>query len=197
MTIVVAKDSQTVCVYCASSSRVDACYLDAARQLGSLCAARGVKIVCGAGRSGLMGALIDGSISNGGEAIGVIPRFMVDKGWHHKQLTRMEITDTMHSRKELMARMSCAVIAMPGGCGTIEELMEIITWRQLGLYDGNIVILNTAGYYDPLLKMLSQAVDQGFMKSNHSCLWSVATTPSQAVDMALASVGCVAIEDKY
>lgn len=188
---------QSVCVYCASSSRVAPCYIDAARELGMLLALKGVGVVCGAGRSGLMGALIDGAISQKGEAIGVIPQFMVDKGWHHRQLTRMEVTETMHERKQLMARMSCATIAMPGGCGTLEELMEIITWRQLGLFNGNIVILNVAGYYDPLLEMLERAVNQGFMKDNHSQLWSVAYTPSEAVEMALSQNEKIEIGEKY
>jgi len=189
--------SKAVCVYCASSSNVDLSYIEAARELGSLLAEQRIGVVCGAGRNGLMGALIDGTVAQGGEAIGIIPRFMVDKGWHHKHLTRMEITDTMHTRKQMMADMSRAVIAMPGGCGTLEELLEIITWRQLGLYQGNIVILNTAGYYNSLIKMLETALNQGFMKKDNAQLWTVASTPAQAVELAMAENNAVIIEEKY
>jgi uncharacterized protein (TIGR00730 family) len=111
---------------------------------------------------------------------------MVENGWHHSQLTKMEVTDNMHERKKRMAELSSAVIALPGGCGTLEELLEIITWRQLGLYSGNIVILNISGYYNPLLEMLDNAISQGFMKKDHSQLWQVATTPEEAVEMALS-----------
>lgn len=189
--------TKSVCVYCASSSRVDAQYLEAARELGCILAQVGVSVVCGAGRAGLMGALIDGAIENNGEAIGVIPQFMVDNGWHHKGLTRMEVTDSMHTRKQLMARLSCAAIAMPGGCGTLEELLEIITWRQLGLFHGNIVILNINGYYTPLLQMLDNALQQGFMKDEHARLWTVASTPQEAVEQALQHSEVFAAQDKY
>ena len=176
---------QAICVYCASSSNISQSYIDAAFNLGQLIAKKGKHVVCGAGRAGLMGALIDGAIAQNGQAIGVIPQFMVENGWHHSQLTQMEVTDNMHERKNRMAELSLAIIALPGGCGTLEELLEIITWRQLGLYSGNIVILNIDGYYNPLLQMLEQATQQGFMKADHSNLWQVANTPEEAVEMAL------------
>lgn len=176
---------QAICVYCASSANIAQTYLDVAYSLGKLIAKAGKQVVCGAGRTGLMGALIDGAIAQNGQAIGVIPQFMVENGWHHSQLTKMEVTDNMHERKKRMAELSSAVIALPGGCGTLEELLEIITWRQLGLYSGNIIILNIAGYYNPLLQMLDNAISQGFMKIDHSQLWQVATTPEEAVEMAL------------
>ena len=176
---------QAICVYCASSANVAQTYLDAAFSLGKLIASTGKQVVCGAGCTGLMGALIDGAIAQNGQAIGVIPQFMVENGWHHSQLTKMEVTDNMHERKKRMAELSSAVIALPGGCGTLEELLEIITWRQLGLYSGNIVILNISGYYNPLLEMLDNAISQGFMKKDHSQLWQVTTTPEEAVEMAL------------
>ncbi|MBQ7042077.1 MAG: TIGR00730 family Rossman fold protein [Muribaculaceae bacterium] len=176
---------QAICVYCASSANIAQTYLDAAFSLGKLIASTGKPVVCGAGRTGLMGALIDGAIAQNGQAIGVIPQFMVENGWHHSRLTKMEVTDNMHERKKRMAELSSAVIALPGGCGTLEELLEIITWRQLGLYTGNIVILNTSDYYNPLLQMLDNAISQGFMKKDHSQLWQVATTPEEAIEMAL------------
>ncbi len=174
-----------ICVYCASSSNIAPIYIDNAFRLGQLIARAEKAVVCGAGRTGLMGSLIDGALDCQGTAIGVIPQFMVDNGWHHPQLSKMEITEDMHTRKKRMAELSRATIALPGGCGTMEELLEIITWRQLGIYSGNIVILNINGYYDPLLEMLEKAVDEGFMKENHARLWQVATLPEQAVKMAL------------
>lgn len=176
---------QGITVYCASSPDVDRKFIDAARELGELAARAGVPVVCGAGRTGLMGALVDGAVGCGGEAIGVIPQFMVDKGWNHTALTRTIVTPDMHQRKHTMARMARGVIAMPGGCGTLEELLEIITWRQLGLYHGQVVILNTDGYYDPLITMLGRAVELRFMNPDHTGLWCVASTPAEALSLAM------------
>ena len=142
-----------VTVYGASSPNIDRDYLDAAREVGKLLAENGVELVCGGGRTGIMGSAIEGAIESGGTATGVLPGFMVERGWQHLRLSRMEVTPDMHARKEMMARMARGVIAMPGGVGTLEELLEIITWHQLGLYNGHVVILNINGYYDPLLEM--------------------------------------------
>lgn len=140
---------RAVTVYGASSDQIDPCYKEAAYELGRRIAEAGCSLVCGGGKAGLMKAAIDGAVDAGGEAIGVLPHFMVENAWQYQRLTSMIDTPDMHSRKHTMARMSCAAIACPGGCGTFEELMEIITWRQLNLYRGQVVILNTAGYYDP------------------------------------------------
>lgn len=191
------KQSEAICVYCASSAHIDQSYIDAAYELGCLIADSGNAMVCGAGRTGLMGAVIDGTLSHGGEAIGVIPQFMVDNGWHHPQLSHMEITPDMHIRKETMARMAKATIAMPGGCGTLEELLEIITWRQLGLYNGKIVILNINNYFDPLLAMLNKAINDGFMKSDHCNIWQVANSPEEAITIALDNSVKLSLSSKY
>lgn len=177
---------KTIAVYCASSAILDTEYYEAAERVGQLLAQHGAAVVNGGGRMGMMAAVNDGALSQGGTAIGVIPQFMVDNGWHHTGLTRLEIVDTMHTRKATMARMADAAIALPGGIGTMEELTEIITWRLLGLYDGNIVILNLNGYYDPLIAMLENAITHHFMKEAHRQLWTVASTPAQAVEAALA-----------
>ena len=179
------KIDKAITVYCSSSVTLDDVYFDAASELGTEIAKRGVTLVTGAGSMGLMGAVNDAAMSAGGTTIGVIPQFMVDRGWHHKGLSKLEITDSMHSRKKIMADLSVGAIALPGGIGTFEELLEIITWRQLGLYDGNIVIYNVNGYYDNLLAMLDTAIDQQFMKPDHSHLWQVADDAAEAVDMAL------------
>lgn len=172
---------KTVCVYCASSSKADKKYLDAAYTLGKILAESKIRCVFGAGKTGLMGALAQGMIDSKGEIVGVIPEFMIAEGWGNEDLTHLEITPTMHSRKETMAQLSDAVIAMPGGCGTFEELMEIITWKQLGLFSGAIIILNINNYYNPLIEMLNRAVEENFMREEHKTIWQVATTPEEAI----------------
>ncbi len=179
-------ETKGITVYCASSSSVGDSYFEAARRLGELIARRGLPLITGAGNMGLMGAVCDAAAAAGGVTVGVIPRFMVERGWHHTGLSRLIVTDGMHSRKETMASMARGVIALPGGIGTFEELLEIITWRQLGLYDGNIVVFNVDGYYDNLLAMLDTAVERGFMKPDHRRLWSVAIDADSAVEMAVA-----------
>lgn len=175
--------TKTICVYCASSSRVDSLYFEAATRLGSLIAQKGMTLVTGGGCQGLMCAVEDGALENDGKAIGVIPRFMVDCGWQHTGLTELRITADMHERKKMMADLADAVIALPGGCGTMEELLEIITWKQLGLYLNPIIILNTGGYYTPLIEQLERAVETNFMGEIHSKIWSVASTPEEALDI--------------
>ena len=135
----------SVTVYCASSTQIDECYFEAARRLGMLLAQKEIRIINGAGSMGLMATVSDAALDAGGKVTGVIPSFMVEQGWHHQQLSELRITDTMHERKQLMADLSEGVVALPGGCGTLEELLEIITWKQLGLYIHPIVILNTNG----------------------------------------------------
>ena len=131
----------------------------------------------------VMGASSDAALKAGGTVTGVIPQFMVENGWHHHQLTQLVVTETMHERKQLMAKMSDGVIALPGGCGTMEELMEIITWKQLGLFLKPIIILNIDGFYDPLLCMFQKAIETHFMRPEHGAIWQVAQTPEEAIDM--------------
>ena len=177
----------SVCVYCASSTKIDALYVDAAHELGTLLGQAGIRVINGAGNRGLMAAISDAALAAGGKVTGVIPRFMVEQGWHHTGLTELIEVEDMHQRKETMARLSDAVIALPGGCGTLEELMEIITWKQLGLYDKPVVILNARGYFDPLLAMFRRAVDERFMRPQHAGLWTVASTPAEAVEQLLVT----------
>lgn len=178
-------DQKCVVVYGASSEKIDPRYKEEAYMLGKAIAAHGITLVTGGGKSGIMKAAIDGATDAGGHTIGVLPDFMIERNWQHPSLTQVISTDGMHSRKHTMAQMSIAAIACPGGCGTLEELMEIITWRQLGLFQGRVVILNTCGYYDPLLDMLRKSIEAGFMHPDHADLWEVAYTPQQAVEMAL------------
>lgn len=176
---------KSITVYCASSVTIDKTYFEAAKELGTEIARRGLILITGAGSMGLMGAVNDAAIKSGGKTIGVIPQFMVERNWHHTGLDELKITESMHRRKELMASMCAGAIALPGGIGTFEELLELITWRQLGLFDGNIMILNINGYYDNLLSMLDTAIEQHFMKQDHRQLWSVASTAEEAVNLAL------------
>lgn len=175
------KGKTTICVYCASSGNIDQGYKDDAYTLGRLIAAQGWELVNGAGNEGLMAAVSDGALSVQGTVTGVIPTFMVQAGWCHHGLTEIVQTPHMHERKQLMAEMSDACIALPGGCGTLEELMEVITWKTLGIYSKPIVILNTNGYYQPLLDMLQKAMDERFMNEKCRDAWTVASTPEQAV----------------
>lgn len=179
------EQKKAIVVYGASSENINPRYKEAAHRLGQLIAENGATLISGGGRAGIMKASIEGATEAGGETIGVLPSFMVARSWQHPSLTQMIETETMHIRKETMAKLSTAAIACPGGCGTFEELMEIITWRQLNLYSGNVVILNTDNYYGPLLEMLQRTIDEGFMRGDHKGLWYVATTPEEAVEYAL------------
>lgn len=174
---------KNVCVYSASSTKIAPVYFATAEELGRLLAMRSINLINGAGSIGLMAATSNAALSAGGTVTGVIPRFMVEQNWHHSGLTRLVETETMHERKQLMAEMSDGVIALPGGCGTMEELLEIITWKQLGLYLKPIVILNINGFYDPLLEMLQRAIDGHFMRPEHGTIWQVATSAQEAIDL--------------
>lgn len=173
-----------ITVYSASSGQVERVYVEAAQALGTCLAKAGHTLINGAGRTGLMGACTDACMAAGGRAVGVIPQFMIDQHWQHEGMTELIVTPDMHSRKERMARMSDACIALPGGVGTLEELLEIITWKQLGLYLRPIIILNTEGYYNPLLEQLQKAADQHFMRPQHCAIWQVADTAEEAVRLA-------------
>ena len=174
---------KNVCVYSASSTKIAPVYFAVAEELGRLLASQGINLINGAGSIGLMGATSNATLEAGGTVTGVIPRFMVEQNWHHTGLTQLIETETMHERKQLMAELSDGVIALPGGCGTMEELLEIITWKQLGLYLKPIVILNIQGFYNPLLEMLERAIDGNFMRSEHRAIWQVATSAQEAIDL--------------
>lgn len=173
----------SVCVYSASSTKIDPVYFDTAYELGTLLGQQHIRLINGAGNMGLMSAVSDAALAAGGEVTGVIPRFMVEQGWHHTGLTRLVEVESMHERKKMMADLSDAVIALPGGCGTLEELLEIITWKQLGLYLNPVVTLNVKGYFDPLLAMLQRAVEENFMRTQHGSIWHVAKTVREAVEL--------------
>lgn len=175
---------QSVCTYCASSTKIAPCYFQAAEELGRLLAQEKIQIINGAGNIGLMAAISDAAaLQAGGKVTGVIPHFMIEQGWNHTGLTQTIAVENMHERKQTMADLSDAVIALPGGCGTLEELLEIITWKQLGLYLNPIVILNTNHFFDPLLNMLDKAIAENFMRNQHGKIWLVADEPAEAIQL--------------
>lgn len=163
-----------ICVYCASSSKIDPIYFEEARKLGKIFAENNIELVYGGGSVGLMGALADTVMEAGGSVTGVIPRFMCEVEWQHNDVTELILTETMHERKEKMAALADAVVALPGGCGTLEELLEVITWKQLGIFNKPIVILNLNNYYTHLIAQLEQAVNEHFMIEKHKEIWDVA-----------------------
>jgi uncharacterized protein (TIGR00730 family) len=166
---------QRICVYCASSELAPPQYAAAAGRLGKLLAEAGATIVYGGGALGSMKALADEALTAGGRVIGVLPRFMYDIEWGHHGLTELILVADLHERKRLMVDGVDAIVALPGGSGTFEELMEAITWKRLGLYVNPIVIVNQDGYFDPLLEMFRRAVDHRFMDARHLDMWTAVT----------------------
>ena len=153
----------TLCVFCGAHPGARPAYAEAAALVGGLLAAEGITIVYGGGRTGMMGALADAALAAGGEVIGVIPRRLWDREVGHTGVTRMHVVESMHERKALMAELADAFVAVPGGIGTLEELIEIYTWSQLGIHRKACGVLNVRGYYDGLAAFLDHAVAEGFL----------------------------------
>ncbi|HUO78731.1 MAG TPA: TIGR00730 family Rossman fold protein [Steroidobacteraceae bacterium] len=179
--------ARAVCVYCASSGRCDAEYHAAARRLGELLAADARTVVYGGSRIGSMGALADGALARGGRVVGVLPRFLKDLEVSHGGLTELHVVEDMRTRKHLMLSRSEAVVALPGGCGTFEELLEAITLKRLGVFLGPIVIVNTRGYFAPLLELLQSAVRERFMDERHLAMWQVVAGPDEVIGALAAA----------
>ena len=179
-------NERAVCVYCASSRTAHPEFRAAARRLGEVLAGEGVGIVYGGGATGSMGALADGALSVGGRVIGILPRFMADLEWGHKGLTDLQLVEDLRTRKHMMLTLSQAAIALPGGSGTLEELLEAITLKRLGLYLNPIVLVNTRGFFTPLLELLASAIEERFMDPRHRMMWQVVATPEE-VPAALAT----------
>ena len=170
-----------VCVYCASSNAADPIYRDQAHALGQSLAANGCSVVYGGGSMGSMGAVADGALSAGGEVIGILPRFMADLEWGHPGLTRLELVEDMRERKHKLLTGSDAVVALPGGCGTLEELFEAITLKRLGLYFGPIILLNSRGFYDDVVRLLDRSIDERFMNAEHRDMWTLVSDASEVL----------------
>ncbi len=175
----VEAEHRHICVYCASSRTSHAEYRQAAFRLGSTLARRGFGVVYGGGAAGSMGALADGALTAGGRVVGVLPRFMAELEWGHQGLSELEVVEDMRSRKRLMLARSHAVAALPGGSGTLEELLEALSLKRLGLYLHPIVIVNTRGFFDPLIDLIGRAVDERFMDERHLDMWRVVREPEE------------------
>ncbi len=167
------KTIETITVFCASSSKIDDCYFEEAKKFGEILAKENIACCNGAGSIGLMNEVSEAVLKNGGKVIGVIPQFMCEMGWQHNNLTELKVVDSMHQRKQTMANLGDASVALAGGIGTLEELFEIITWKQLGLYPKPIVILNKNGFFDKVLSFLDQLIEQNFMREEHKKMWKV------------------------
>jgi uncharacterized protein (TIGR00730 family) len=179
-------ESRRVCVYCASSQGIDPRYHAEARRVGELLATAGYTLVYGGGSAGSMGQVADGALSAGGTVVGIIPKFMQDLEWGHKGVTQLDVVEDMRERKHRMLVDTDAVISLPGGCGTFEELFEALTLKRLGHYRGPIILLNTLNYYEHCNAMLNQAVDQRFMTEHNREMWTVVDTPESAVEAVAA-----------
>jgi uncharacterized protein (TIGR00730 family) len=174
-----------LCVFCGSKVGSQATYADEARQLGELMVRRGIGLVFGGGHIGLMGVLADAVLAGGGEVIGVIPRSLVEKELAHPAVAQMHVVDSMHQRKAKMADLSDAFAALPGAFGTADELFEMLTWAQLGIHAKPIGLLNTAGFFDPLLAWIERTISDGFLKARYRELLKVTGEPEQLIDLVI------------
>jgi len=182
----VTRPLRNVAVYCGSNHGNDPAFTDAAGELGALLAERGIGLVYGGGKVGLMGVVADAVLAGGGTATGVIPRHLWEKEVGHEGLTELLIVDSMHERKLAMADRADAFIALPGGVGTFEELFEAITWTQLGIHDKPVGLLDVAGFYAPLLAFLDGTVDAGFLTPGHRSMIVDATDPEAVLALLAA-----------
>jgi len=179
---------KSVCVYCGASPGITPDYAVAARQLAGTLVSQQLSLVYGGGNVGLMGIIADEVLRLGGTVTGVIPQALMDKEVGHIGLTTLHIVENMHQRKALMAELSDAFIAMPGGIGTLEELFEVMTWSQLGFHDKPIGLLNVNGFYDGLLTFLTHTKTQGFLRSNHLDILLSAAGPEQLLQRLRAYI---------
>lgn len=175
----------TICVYCASSQSCPPEYHQAAYRLGQVLAERHFTVVYGGGAVGSMGAVANGALSRSGKVIGVIPNFMQELEWGHDGLTELRIVDDMRTRKHLMLEGSDAVVALPGGTGTLEELLETVTLKRLGIYSKPIVLVNTRQFFTPLVQLIEHAVQERFMDERHLSMWQVVQSPEEVPDAIL------------
>jgi uncharacterized protein (TIGR00730 family) len=176
-----------ICVFCGSRPGKRASYLEGARGLGDAIARRGLELVYGGASVGLMGALADAALAQGGKVIGVIPQRIADKEIAHRGLTELRVVDSMHTRKATMEQLSDGFIAMPGGFGTFEEVFEIITWMQLGIHQKPVGLLDVDGYYAPLRELIRHGVEEGFIPETHASAIHADPSPDALVEKLLSS----------
>jgi hypothetical protein len=170
-----------ICIYCASSAKIDEIYFEATERLAKILVNSGVQVIYGGGGHGLMGKLADTVLAQGGQIKGIMPQFMNEVEWAHKKVTDFEFTNTMHERKAKFLENIDALIALPGGTGTLEELLEAITLKRLGQFTKPIIILNTNGYYDPLILMLERCVEEKFLRPIHAEMWTFVHQPEEVM----------------
>jgi len=170
-----------ICIYCASSAKIDEIYFDATERLAKILVNSKVQVIYGGGGHGLMGKLADTVLAQGGQIKGIMPQFMNEVEWAHKSVTDIEFTKTMHERKAKFLENIDALIALPGGTGTLEELLEAITLKRLGQFTKPIIILNTNGYYDPLIQMLERCVEEKFLRPIHAEMWTFVHQPEEVM----------------
>jgi hypothetical protein len=170
-----------ICVYCASSAKIDEIYFEATERLAKILVNSGVQVIYGGGGHGLMGKLADIVLAHGGQIKGIMPQFMNEVEWAHKKVTDFEFTNTMHERKAKFLENIDALIALPGGTGTLEELLEAITLKRLGQFTKPIIILNTNGYYDPLIQMLERCIEEKFLRPIHAEMWTFVHQPEEVM----------------
>jgi uncharacterized protein (TIGR00730 family) len=173
---------QRVCVFCGSSPGARPAYVEAARRVGTLLARRGIGLVYGGGRVGLMGAAADAALAEGGEVIGIIPRSLAEKEVAHQGLADLRVVSSMHERKALMSDLSDGFLALPGGFGTLEELFEVVTWAQIGIHSKPCALLNVAGYFDALLVFADHALSERFVRTEHRSLLLTGEDPDALID---------------
>ena len=179
----------TICVFASSSSRIDNEYAVAAANLGKQLAQSDFSVVYGGGGIGLMGKLADAVIENRGRITGVIPSFMIEEGWDHSGLSEMIVTSDMGERKKRMFEMADAIVALPGGVGTLEELTEAMTLKQLGLFKGPIIILNTLNFYKSFIDFLGHMISGNFLRYEHKGMWEVAESVKEVMDILAKNEG--------
>lgn len=178
-----------LCVFCGSSSGHNPAFAQIATELGTRMAQRSISLVYGGGKVGLMGILADAVMKAGGEVIGVIPEFLLKREVGHAGITRLEVVQSMHERKQRMATLADAFLAMPGGWGTLEELAEILTWRQLGLTQQPVGVLNAGHFFDPFLLQLQKMCKEGFLFSSYTDILNVLTTPEETISWLSHKMG--------
>lgn len=188
----------SICVYCGSSADVAQSYKDAAVHLGRVAGERGIEIIYGGGRVGLMGRVADGVLAAGGSVVGIIPRHLHDREVAHPGVSELLVVDTMHERKQLMAEQADAFVVLPGGYGTLDEMFEIITWRQLGLHDKPLVLVDLFGYWAPLAELLDTIIDTGFAQPECRQLYRTVTSVAEILPaLGEAQPPRLAVETKW
>ncbi|MDR2651733.1 MAG: TIGR00730 family Rossman fold protein [Prevotellaceae bacterium] len=171
-----------ICIFCSSSDKIDKAHFDAAEKIALELTKAGYVIVCGGGSHGLMGKIIETSVKNGGYVVGIIPEFMRTVEWDSKMISELVVVEDMRERKKRMIEDVDAVVALAGGCGTLEELMEVITLKRLGKFTKPVVILNTNGFYNHLKELLTKMIDENFMNKQSVDIWTFVDAPEQILD---------------